>query len=105
MTLWLFTKLKSSIPLLYLDSPFNLAPFKSLINFKEFLRSRNGKSDVVSHLAYKFDKQLARCSNCHIKILNLFEFPHVSTAANDVLAETKRFSGIEKGVELSKLRN
>jgi len=34
----------------------------------------------VSHLVHKFDKQIARCNNSHIKILNLFEFPHVLTA-------------------------
>jgi len=29
---------------------------------------------------YKFDKQIARCSNSQIKIHNLFEFPHVRAA-------------------------
>jgi len=27
---------------------------------------------------YKFDKQIVRRNNSHIKIPNLFEFPHVS---------------------------
>jgi len=29
---------------------------------------------------YKFDKQNARCNNSQIKVLNLFEFPHVLAA-------------------------
>jgi len=34
----------------------------------------------ASHLVHKFDKQIARCNNSHIKILNLFVFPHVLSA-------------------------
>jgi len=29
---------------------------------------------------YKFDKQIARCNNSQIKILNLYEFPYVLAA-------------------------
>jgi len=60
--------------------PFNLAPFKSLTNFKDFPRSLNGESGRASHLMYNFDKEIARCNNSQIKILNLFEFPHVLAA-------------------------
>jgi len=37
------------ISLLYLDSPFNLASFKSLINFNDFLHSLNRESGHASH--------------------------------------------------------
>jgi len=47
------------------------------MNFKDFLRSLNGESGRASHLVYK---QIARCNNSHIKIFNLFEFPHVVIA-------------------------
>jgi len=71
-------KLNPLISLLYLDSSiFNLTPFKSLINLKDFLRSLNGESGRALHLVYKFDKQIARCNDSHIKILHLFEFPLV----------------------------
>jgi len=68
---------------------------KSLINSKDFPRCLNGESGCASHLVYKFDKQIARCNNSQIKILNLYEFPHVlaaetdikSVTANDILAE------------------
>jgi len=57
--------------------PFNLAPFKSLANYKNFTRSSNWESGRASHLVYKFAKQIARCNNSQIKILNLFESSHV----------------------------
>jgi len=80
MTLWLFTKLYSFDCSTLSTSAFNLARLKSLINFEDFLRSLNGESGRASHLLHRVDKQIARCNNSHIKILNLFEFPHVLTA-------------------------
>ena len=59
---------------------FNLAFFKSFTNCKDFPYSLNGKSGRASHLMYKFGKQITRCNNSQIKILNLFEFPHVLAA-------------------------
>jgi len=44
---------------------------------QDFPRSLNGEPGRVSHLVYKFDKQIVRCNNSQIKILNFFEFPHV----------------------------
>ena len=41
------------------------------------MRSLSGESGRALHLVYKFDKHIARCNNSQIKILNLFEFPHV----------------------------
>jgi len=73
---WLNTTIKSSI----WTPPFNLAPFKSLTNCKDFPRSLNGESGRASPFVYKFDKQIARCNNSQIKIFNLFEFPHVLDA-------------------------
>ena len=61
-------------------TPLNLAPFKSLTNCKDFPRSLSVESDSVSHLVHIFDKQIARCNNSHIKILNLFEFSLVLAA-------------------------
>jgi len=52
----------------------------SLTNCKDFPRSLNGESGRASHLVYKFDKQIARRNNSQMKILNLFEFPHVPAA-------------------------
>ena len=40
-------------------------------------QSVNGESGRTSHLVYKFDKQIAKCNNSQIKVLNLFEFPHI----------------------------
>jgi len=40
-----------------------------------------GESGHASYLVYIFDKQIARCDNSQIKILNLFEFPHVLAAS------------------------
>jgi len=60
--------------------PFNLEPFESLTNCKDLPRSLNGESGHASHLVYKFDQQIARCNIFQIKILNLFEFPHVRAA-------------------------
>jgi len=31
-------------------------------------------------LVHKFDKQIVRCNHSQIKIVNLFEFPHVLDA-------------------------
>ena len=59
-------------------SIYCMTPFKSFTNCKNFPRSLNGELGSALHLVYKFNKQIARCSNSHIKILNLFEFPHVS---------------------------
>jgi len=39
------------------------------------------QSGRASNLMYKFDKQIARCHNSQIKILNLFEFPYVPAAS------------------------
>jgi len=78
MTLWLFTKLNSLIPLLYLDSSIQ-SPFKSLINLKDFPRSLNRESGRASHLVYKFYKNF-EVQQFQIKILNLFGFPHVLAA-------------------------
>ena len=75
MTVWLNTTINSST--LIWTSPFNIAPFNSITNCKDFPRSFNGESGRDSHLVYKFDEQIARCNNSQIKILNLFEFPHV----------------------------
>jgi len=70
-------------------------------------------SQVVC-LVYKFDKHIARCNNFQIKILNLFEFPqvlnyllnkHQKRNCKWRISRTKRFSGIERGDELSKLTN
>jgi len=80
MTLWLFTKINSLIPLLYLDSCIYCSIFEIFNKLKDFLRSLNGESGRASHLVYKFDKQIARCNNSHKKILNLLELPHVLTA-------------------------
>jgi len=63
-----------------LTPPFNQAHFESLTNCKDFPRSLNGESGRASNLVYKFHKQIARCNNSQIKILNLFEFPHVPAA-------------------------
>jgi len=60
--------------------PFNLAPFKSLTNCKDFPRSLNEESGPASQLVYEFDEEISRCSNSQIKILNLFEFPPVLAA-------------------------
>jgi len=60
--------------------PFNLTSFKSLTSCKDFMRSLNGESGRASPLVYKFDKQIARCNNSQINILNLFKFPHVLAA-------------------------
>jgi len=60
--------------------PFNLVRFKSLTNCKDFPRSLNEGLGRASHLVYKFDKQIARCNNSQIKILNFFKFPHVLAA-------------------------
>jgi len=60
--------------------PFSLAPYKSLSNCKDISHSLDGESGRASHLVYKFDKQIARCNNSQIKILILFEFPHVLAA-------------------------
>ena len=76
MNLWLNSTITSSI----WTSPFNLAPFTSLTNCKDFPRFFDLESCRASHLVYKFDKQIARCNNSQIKILNLFEFPHVLAA-------------------------
>jgi len=51
-----------------IHTPFNLTPFKSLTNFKDFPPSLNGESGRASHLVYKLDKQIARCNNFQIKI-------------------------------------
>ena len=64
------------IPLLYLDSPFNQAPFKSLINFSAF-----SQWGVRTHFEpCVFDKQIARYNDSQIKILTLSEFSHVLDA-------------------------
>ena len=47
----------------------HLEPLHSSINFKDLLRSLNGESGRASHLVHKFDKQIARCNNSHIKII------------------------------------
>jgi len=59
-------------------SIYSMTPLKSFTNCKNFPRSFNGESGSALHLVYTFNKQIARCSNSHIKILNLFDFPHVS---------------------------
>jgi len=51
-----------------------------MTNCKDFPCSLNGESGHASHLMYEFDTQIARCNNSQIKILNLFEFPHVLAA-------------------------
>ena len=78
----------------------NLTPFKSLINFEDFLRSLNGVSGRALHLVHKVDEQIARCNNSQIKILNLFEIPTrvncldiKSETANDVLPEQNASRG------------
>jgi len=48
--------------------PFNQAPPTISLDVK---------SGCASHLVYKLNKQIARCNNSQIKILNLFEFSHV----------------------------
>jgi len=78
MTLWLITTIKFLYPIW--TPPFSLAPFESLTNCKGFPCSLNGELGRASHLVYKFDNQIARCNNSQIKILNLFEFPHVLAA-------------------------
>jgi len=75
------------------------------------MRSLNGEWGCASHLVYKFDKQIARCNNSQIKILNLFECHtywlarHQKRNCKWRISRTKRFSGIEGGDELSKLTN
>jgi len=49
-------------------------------NILSIPRSLNGESGYALHLVYKFDKQIARCNNSQIKILDLFEFPHILAA-------------------------
>jgi len=54
MKLWLNTAIDSSIR----TPPFNLAPFKSLTNCKDFPRSfKWGVESRFMHLVHKFDKQ------------------------------------------------
>jgi len=65
MTLWLNSAIK--ILCSVWTPPFNLAPFKSLTNCKDFPRSLNGESGRASHLVYKFDKQIARWNNSQDK--------------------------------------
>jgi len=54
------------VRLLYLDSSIQSTTFR--------------ESGRASHLVYKFDKQIVRCNNYQIKILNWFEFPHLLAA-------------------------
>jgi len=77
MTLWLNTTINSSA----LSGPLHLIKYllKLLIIFSAFSQWGVG-SRFASHFVYKFDKQIARCNNSQIKILNLFQFPHVLAA-------------------------
>ena len=74
MTLWLNTTINPSAlsAFLYL--------IKHLLIFDKLFCVLNGELGRASHLVYKFDKEIARCNNSQIKILNLFEFPHVLAA-------------------------
>ena len=80
MTLRLKTTINSSTLSLSGLLHLTLAPFKCLTNCKDVPRSLNGESGRASNLVCKFDKQIARCNNSQINILNLFEFPHVLAA-------------------------
>jgi len=75
MTLWLNTTINSFA----LTELLHLIKHLSNLQYT-FPRSLNGESCHVSHLVYKFDKQISRRSNSQIKILNLFEFHHALAA-------------------------
>jgi len=74
MTSWLNTTVNSSA----LSGLPHL--IKHLLIFDKLFCVLNGELGRASHLVYKFDKEIARCNNSQIKILNLFEFPHVLAA-------------------------
>jgi len=83
MTLWLNKTINSSS----LSGLFHSIKYLSNIS-QTYPRSHSGESGRASHVdklrtsnrASQFDKQIARCNNYQIKILNLFEFPHVLAA-------------------------
>jgi len=74
MTLWLNTTINSSA------LPGVLHLIQHLLILNKLFYVLNGESGRVSHLVYKFDKQIARYNNSREKILDLFEFPHVLAA-------------------------
>jgi len=69
MTLWLNTTVHSSTLFGLLHLIYHLL---NLQQTADLPRSLNGESGRASHLVYKFDKQILRCNNSQIKILNLF---------------------------------